>query len=261
MIGITTALLAGLLCFPSQEDPKKAEAEEAVKQFKEAYAAAGLSEAGRAGAVHHLAGVPHKKTLSALFNLLLSNEVPAVKVAAADALAGFKDVPGAGRGLSAILDQTDKKQTDVRKAILRSLGDLRAAECIYSLHKIMTERPFDVAKEAIIALGKIRNRESIQHLINYLRRVEQDPASSEGAGGYVNVPRRGGGLPGVPPLPGGLGGIGIPIDIEDDQKERKEQLHAPVLAALRGITGKEFSPWKQWDAWWKMHGASFKVEK
>ncbi len=273
---LEAGFLAGMLCLGTlpqdakqQEEERKKAAEEAVEKFKAEYKAAGPSEDARIRAVKGLGTVQHRKTAMVLISILASNELIGVRVAAADLLGTFNDLEGLAGALVAICqDPPNAKKPDIRKACLRALGDLKAREAIPFLHDIMRKKPYDVGREAVIAVGKIRQKDSIPALIDLLREVEKagDAAEANPLGGIPSVPGSptvGGNLPGTTtgnfPGLGGLGGFAGDDDMRREQEERRRLIQEPTVKALLEITRERWVTSKEWDIWWRRHGATFAV--
>jgi hypothetical protein len=274
--------LAGLQADPPKDSKARAEedkaAAEAVQKFNAALAAAGGSGDAKKDAIAQVSAVKHKKTSQALFRVLASPEVPDVRIAAADALGGFREVEGVSKPMISLLPNPSlDKQIDVRKAIIRALGELRAADALPLLHQIMDQKPFDVAREAVVSIGKIRQKVSVPLLIALLKKAEKTAESSETdpLGGVPGVPVGGFSSPGTNPnLPGGGGGgvggnfpgVGLGGNVtnnnqREEQEERRRMLQDPINKALAAITKERWTTSKEWEIWWRKNGSTFQVEK
>ncbi len=243
---------------PAQDDPRKA-AQEAVQKFKAEYAAAAGAEEARAAAVKILAGAPHKATLDMLLKVASSNEADSVRIAAADALGTFHAVEGARRSAASLLtDRFLLKKPEVRKAIIRAAGELRSQEAVPILHQVIEEKPFDVAREAVLALGKIRHKSTVATLIKLLKKIEVTAENGE-IPAIPQTPNN----PSNPDLPGldGLEGYATDEERRKEIEERRKLLLEPTNKSLGNITREKWTTSREWDAWWRRHGAGFVVEK
>jgi hypothetical protein len=272
MTAVAAILMAGGFCLAQQkDDPKKVEAQQAdetIKKFNAAFSAAGPSEDGRAKAIKILTEIRHKKTLATLSTLLLGNETQLLKIAAAEALGTFAGVQGASKPLiQAVGDGQNAKKPEVKKAAIRALALLKAKDALGLLWKLMEEKGnnFEEPREAVIALGEIRHKDSVLRLVNLLKKAEKEPPPNEGrlngglVGGIGGVDLPGGGdfdnLPGL----GGVAGIDI-VNPEQEQIERKRMLEEPCKEALRKITQQPWGPSKEWEIWCRKHLGKFKVQ-
>lgn len=272
MMGLVTGFFSGLLLLAggpgSQEDPKKAEADDAVRKFSAEFGAAGAGEAEKVRAVQHLTRVLHRKTMFSLGSLLADPSM-LVSVAAAEGLSKFQEVKGAVNVLLSGIEW-NKKRPDVRKVILKALGDLQEEGALPTLHGLVSLKPYDAAKEAVVAVGKIRSKPSIPHLIDLLKKVEKPADSQNAETGVPGVPYVPGGptvpganTPNLPQLPD-VGGYGAGVGGDDSraqQEERRRMLQEPLNQALSSITKEKYTTGKEWELWWQKRGAAFKVEK
>ena len=103
-----------------------------------------------------------------------------------------------------------------------------------------------MAKAAIEAAGKIRERSSIEPLIEQLKRIEGPMGDCE---------------PAVNPLFEALKDVTVGGMVEAAVKPPSERdlLKNPILGSLRNITRQTFATSKDWEGWWKVNKGSFKV--
>ncbi len=242
-----------LVCTLFQERAGGGDPDAVIKDFKVAYAKAGQDAGARVTAVRSLAAAPHSKTLFVLRQLIggdeSGREAIEVRVAAAETVAKFTELKGASQALLPWAKQRDRKLSDLRRASVRGLGELKSPEALDTLHKLYWEKPFELAKDAVEATVKLRDRRSIPALVKLLREAERVP--DEGLGEvFVDLPI--GGL--------SLGGA-VWDDARQEMAERNRVLHAPVLAALAGFTGQDFKTYKEWNTWWHRNSSSFQLPK
>ncbi len=261
-------VLVGALCaafLAAGDDPApKVDAkvlEQALREFKEAYKAPDATDRSRVAAVRKLAKVRHRKTKVVLAALIFKDAVP-VAYAAAEALGNFEGVTGVTPLLLSAL-RANRKRPEVQRGVIGALGKLRAREALSVLHDLAGQPPFDVARDAIIAIGKIRHRQSVAPLIALLRIVE----TSKGTGvadveGLPGIGDRASVLPDDPRfrnLPGGTGVLNE--ETRREYEERLRLLQRPLNEALSSITKEKFGTYKEWSGWWRKNAATFKVRK
>ena len=107
-------------------------------------------------------------------------------------------------------------------AIIKSLGRLKHREALPPLHNLFESRDFALAREAVLACAKIREKSSIPLMIKVLFQAELDPEAMK------------------------------------EQSERKRVLHGPLVDTLKGLTKERYNTAKDWDRWRKKFGGSFK---
>ena len=223
--------------------------EAVLKEFKEAYLKAGKSDPARVEAVRILGKAPHLKTLSALSQLLKGDgsgmEVAEVRVAAADTIGTFRDVRGAWSPVADVARLRDRKITTVRVASARAVGRVGQREGLRVLQELADDKPFELAREAVLGLGLIPDRSSVPLLIKLLREVERVPEDQ---------------VLGELPF-GGWGVVGGSIvdDARAEQVQRREVLLQRVLSTLKGLTGQGLGTFKEYQKWWSSNSSSFKL--
>ena len=245
----TLALLLAGLSVVGTQTPAQPDPDAAVKAFKEAYAKAGKDSGARAAAARELGKAPHAKTYNVLSQLLVGDgsgrETNDVRIAAADTIgASFKAVKGAHAAPAQAAKIRDKKITDVRIAAARAVADLGQREGLPTLQGLADDKPFEMAREAVVGLGKIPDRSSVPLLIKLLREVERVPEDEI--------------LPGLPFHGLGAGGA-VVDDARAEQRARREILLQPVLSSLAGLTGQKLGTYKEYHAWWSKNSSSFKI--
>ena len=220
-----------------------------LKEFKQAYVKAGKSDSARASAVRSLGLAPHAKTLSALSQVLLGDgsgqEVQNVRIAAAETIgASFAKVPNAWTPLATVARNRDRKIPEVRISAVKAMGQLADPKSLSALQNFVDDKPFEMAKEAVDALAKVRDRSSVPLLIKQLREVERVPDDAL--------------LPELPFNGLGFGGV-VADDARNEQVVRRKVLYNPTLDTLKSLTGQDFTSYKEYQKWWSANGSTFKV--
>jgi len=246
---LPAAIAALLVSLDNAAWEPQAEVDQALKEFKEAYAKAGQSAPARAEAARALGKAPHARTMRTLGVLLQGDgsgqETSEVRIAAAETIGkSFAAIPGAASPLAAVARLRDRKITDVRVASAKALGDLGRREGLSTLQGLADDKPFEIAREAVDGLGKIRDRSSVPLLIKLLREVERVPDAEI--------------VPGLPFHGVGLGGP-VLDDARAEQTERRAVLLEPVLSTLAKLTGQELRTYKDYQKWWSANGSKFTI--
>jgi HEAT repeat protein len=247
---LLAVLLAGLSVVDTQTAAQP-DADAALKAFKEAYVKAGKDAGARAAAARELGKTPHLKTYKALAQLLQGDgtgqETNEVRIAAADTIgASFKAIPGAWASPAAVAKLRDRKITDVRVASARAVADVAQKQGLPTLQALADDKPFEMAKEAVLGLGKIPDRSSVPLLIKLLREVERVPEDEI--------------VPGLPFHGLGAGGA-VVDDARAEQRARRQILLEPVLGTLGRLTGQGFRTYKEYHAWWSKNSGSFRLQE
>jgi hypothetical protein len=239
LLGVT--LLAG----PRVQDPV---VKQALARFDSDFHRSGAKVDQKVAAV--LAVCVHKQeAVVKVIAPAMSRDVLAVRIAVAKELARFLAVPGAPAALHTALRNGangGNKFAPVRIMLLRALGDHRYKEAAADVDNLIDDRDLWVAKAAIDAAGKIRERSSIEPLIDQLKRIEGPMGDGE---------------PAVNPLFEALRDVTIAGLTENREKAPSERdlLKNPILSSLRNITRQTFVNAKDWEGWWKANKGSFKV--
>lgn len=254
-------LTLGLLAQSNPEEEKQASG--TIAAYKAAVKTA-VTDPAKADAVRILGQFVHRRTMALLCALAADPGQPVpVRTTAADLLGTFRGIPGASKTLMAVALEDDKKTTEARRAACRALGELRAGDALGALHALAAGKPYDVAKEAVTALGKVRHRNSIPFLIELLKDVEPSGASKETnplgdvPGGQVSGGDKFGKLSKVMKLAGmaSKGGSG------QEEAERRQMIQEPIRKTLQSLTGEKWSTSKEWVIWWAKNQATFGVKR
>ncbi|MBN2266603.1 MAG: HEAT repeat domain-containing protein, partial [Candidatus Aminicenantes bacterium] len=161
MSDIGPAMRLRAYVFAHKDDPRtRNETEAALLAFVQgAPAPAGLMEACRALSL--IGGPDSVPVLAAL----------AVEPGTTDAARYALERIPAGEADAALLAALDKAQGDVRRGIIFSIGERRAAAAVPALARLAAGKDVVLASDAIKALGKIGGAEAIEALTSALKRT------------------------------------------------------------------------------------------
>lgn len=249
MIQGAGALAMWALC--SAAASEDAVVESAVRKFREDFYRLGAREDDRLSALHALSAHRHEKTVACLSPVLTRSVLPA-RILAARVLGQFGKVPAAARELRLALrsaaNQT-RKTAAVRIEILRSLGSLKAVEAAPEIDGLIEDREAWVAKAAIDAAGRLRQKGSVDELVKALRRLEGPSANAE---------------LGLDPIGVELGELSAERMLEGAARSERKMterdfLREPLLGALREITRQNHTSAKSWEQWWSKSKTTFSV--
>lgn len=229
------ALLAALLLLQATDD--KAAIDEACKRFGKAFANPNAS--ARATAVLELSKTPHDKTLNRILPLV-SSDVSEVRVAAAKALSEYADwkkvvTPSLMGAL-----KTNEKDLKVQEAIYGTLGKLQDPLSLSTVHGNFKEADARVAKMAIACSGAMRQKESMDVLLE-LQKDVQKWLKNKQAGPYRDDKGQQG----------------------DDNaiKTRLEDIQKTIIKAFQDITKEKWATANEWEIWWGKKKATFEIPK
>jgi len=212
------------------------EAEEAIRRFRTASRSPEVR--ARAAAVAELGRIQHDKTLAKLLSVLGTDD-KAVRIAAAQAVGGFKDWrKQATSGLLAAL-APNARLPEVQAAIFAAVAALGDESALPAIHAAFREKDARVAQAAIEATGTVRSAASIDPLLALLKDLEKFMKNTQ-PGGYEG--------------PSGVGD-------EAEQQQRLKSLHDAAIKAIQSITKDSWTTLEEWQIWWKRRKATFKVEK
>jgi HEAT repeat protein len=228
-------LLAVLLA--AQDDKA---AEEAIARFKATFNKSPTPD-GRALAVSELARTPHEKTMKILIPFLTS-DFPKVREAAAKGLGDFVDYKKVVTPMmiSALSAPANAKELDVRCAILAGLGKLKDPFALDAVHRAFRDEYAKVAKAALAAAGDLRQKESMDVLLQLLKDT-QEWIKKKQSGGYRDDK-------------GQLGDEGA-------YTGRVTDLQKSIIKTFTAITGEKWVTAQEWEIWWNKRKATFEVPK
>jgi HEAT repeat protein len=263
--GALAALMAGA---GGMADGKAVQ--EALRAFQQDYIRSGSTDDTRAQAIEALAQHRHPDVAQRLLKLLTSAPLPA-RIVVGRELGKFQGVEGVVKGLEAALSGNSGENPSrcvVRIVILKCLGQLKARGSVSIVERYVADRNVFVRKAAVVALGQIRCKSSIDVLLRALGGIE-------GALGDVEA--------GPDPLDFVMNPVGnilpaltgkeiIEREIRSasargrDAQERKqrgksqrEELRPAILGALQAITRTYFATLDSWESWWRSHQRTFRV--
>ena len=226
-------LFVGLLS--ARADDNK-EVEEAMIKFKKGMA--NPSAPARAAAVADLARTPSDKAAVAIGSLLGSEADP-VKIAAAEGLGNFTDykkivTPMLVAGLS-----SNAKEIKVLEAIFKGLGKLGDPDALKTIHGYFDEKDSDIAKAALMSAAEIRKVDSIDLMINLMKKYEKiDEQAKKSGTGYAQ-----------------------PYGGQDPKQKLAKDVLPTIIKALQTITHEKWATTKEWEIWWNKYKATFKIDK
>jgi hypothetical protein len=232
---IPALILAAALLGP-QEDK---EAADAVAKFR--IDMRNPSTPARAAAVAELARLPHMKTLNALVPLLTQDAVD-VRKAAAGALGAFIDYKKAALPSLIGAIQPNAKDALVVEALFVSIGKLGDETTVPVVHKYCDDKDPKVAKAALGAAAQIRKLQSIDFIIELMKRLEKylpDPGQNNS----------------------GVDVVGVPGGGEDPNRLRAREVIPACIATLKVITKESYPSSKEWQIWWAKKKGSFTLDK
>jgi len=221
----------------SAQDADKAAVDEAIKRFSKGFA--NPSPGARATAVLELSKTLHDKTLNRILPLVVS-DVSEVRAAAAKALAEFVDWKKVVTpSLMSALKQNEK-DLKVQEAIYGTLGKLQDPVAIPTVHGNFKEADVRVAKFAIGCAGAMRQKESMDALLD-LQKDVQKWLKNKQAGPYRDDKGQQG----------------------DDNaiKTRLEDIQKAIIKAFQEITHEKWATANEWEIWWGKKKANFEVPK
>ena len=231
----------GLLILLSAVVQDDKAAEEAIERFKSTFNKATTAD-GRAGAVSELGRVPHEKTMKTLIPLAMGDPIPKVRAEAAKALGDFIDYK---KAVTPVLIQVfaapaNTKELDVRCAAVTSLGKLKDPNAFDTIHRAFRDESAKVATAAITAAGNMRQKESMDPLLELLRDIAKWTKQKQ-SGGYRDDK-------------GQLGDEGA-------YTGRLNGIQSTVLKAFQVITKEKWVTVQEWEIWWGRRKATWEVPK
>jgi HEAT repeat protein len=211
-------------------------ASEACGRFKESYRTS-TSATVRAKAVLELAKTVHERTFAALLPLLGSEEKE-VRAAAIQGLAGFGTCrKSATPALLAAL-AANRKEPEVRVSIFDSLGKLADPASLETVHAHFRDPDSRVAASAIACAGAMRQKESLDPLLELQRDVQR----------WIKAKQSG-------PYRDERGQKGEP----DAVAGRLHGIQAGILKAFQAITLEPWTTPAEWEFWWMRRRSTFEV--
>jgi len=243
------ALLLALSLSPQSDD---AAATEAITAF-DAVLSKSKDPSARVAAVGTLEKVHHERVVGRLGALLTSREDKGLRIAAAQAMPSFKEVPAlrksAAHALSSGLSAgTNQKEPEVLVAIYTAIGHVGDESSCSVLKSHFDEKDAQIAGAAISAAGSLKQKSMVEPLIEELRDCEKKAKDPQTSGGNVK--------PGKTMKSGTTGGPAA-NDPEMQKRQRAQNLIGIVQQALGTLTGQNFVTADDWEKWWSKNRNSF----
>lgn len=231
------ALLAFVLLAQAAAQDDKAAIDEAIKRFNKAFA--NPNSSARATAVLELSKTPHDRTLKSILPLLTS-DVSDVRAAAAKGLVEFADwkkvvTPSLTGAL-----QPNAKDAKVQTAILDALGKMMDPMALPTVHGSFKEPDVRVTKAAIAAAGTMRQKDSMDALLDLQREVQKWLKNNQ-SGPYRDDKGQQGDA--------------------NACKSRLEDIQKTIIKAYQDITKEKWATANEWDIWWTKKKANFEIPK
>jgi HEAT repeat protein len=247
-------MIAFLLLALSLAPQDDAAATEAVTTF-DATLAKSKDPSARVAAVGTLAKVHHERVVGRL-GALLSHEEKGLRIAAAQAMTGFKESPelrrSAAHALAGALSAgSNQKEPEVQVAIYTAIGHLGDESSGNVLKSHFDEKDPQIAGAAISAAGALKSKALVEPLIEELRDCEKKSKAPETAGGTgkrMKTSKSGGSGEAAP-------------DPEAQKRMRAQNLLGTVQQALSTLTGQNLSSGDDWEKWWSKNRNSFDPSK
>ena len=231
------ATILALALLGPQEDK---EAADAIAKFKAEMK--NPSTPARAAAVSELGRIQHQKTLNAILPWL-HQDAGEVRKSAAAALGAFIDYKKVALPSLLAAITPNQKEAMVLESIFLSVGKLGDETTLPTVHKYCDDKDPKVAKAALAAVGQIRKLQSIDFIIDLMKRLEKylpEPGGDTGGVGGVNIPGGGG---------------------DDPNRTRAREVIPACIATLKVITKESWPSSKEWQLWWAKKKGSFSLDK
>jgi HEAT repeat protein len=234
---VAFALSAGLSATVDAQADDKAAVDEAIKRFSKGIS--NPSPGARATAVLELSKTLHDRTLNRILPLVTS-DVSEVRAAAAKALGEFADwkkivTPSLTSAL-----KPNEKDLKVLTEIYATLGKLQDPVAITTVHGNFREPDVRVAKLAIGCAGAMRQKDSMDALLE-LQHDVQKWLKNKQAGPYRDDKGQQG----------------------DDNaiRTRMDDIQKTIIKAYQDITKEKWATANEWEIWWGKKKATFEIPK
>ncbi len=230
-----TAAMVAMAVLGLQEDK---DAADAIARFKGEMK--NPSSVARASALMELARVPHPKTLNAILPYLHQDSVE-VRKAAAAALGEFADYKKTVLPSLIGAIAPNQKEAVVVESLFASIGKLGDATSIPIVHRYCDDKDPRVAKAALGAAGQIRKLQSVDFIIELMKRLERHLPEPGQVDSGVNV--------------------GVPGNGDDPNRVRAREVLPACMETLKVITREAHPSSKEWQLWWAKKKGSFTLDK
>jgi hypothetical protein len=247
---LVAALLASLGA--SQDDPKAKQAE--AKQ-KDDEAKAKISEFNKArskcktdddwrSAIDALASIQHPKILKELAGLLKAGN-DYIKIKVAELIGKYRGERQAMDELLAVLateasrakknKQGDDIGHETSVAMINAIGEVGIRAAASKLTPFFRNQNIEICKAAITCCGRLKDLDSIDHMIKMLQEMEQAMAQAQAPAGTPPPP---GALPPGQPAPPNLPpGVNPAAQMQQEQARRKNILEPVIYSAIKEASG------------------------
>jgi HEAT repeat protein len=226
-----------VLALLGQQDD--AAVKEALDHFKVGMRA--TSAVAQASAITELARTPHEKTFKPIAGLVMDGPKE-TRIAAAKGLGNFTDYKKLATPtlMNALTAPANLKEFDVLAAIYEGLGKLADPTSLETVHKGFRSEQIKPARAAIACAGAMRQKESMDVLIELLKDCQKWLKNKQG-GPYKDDKGQNG----------------------DDNavKTRVDEIQKEIIKAFQAITKEKWTTAMEWELWWSKHKATFEPSK
>jgi HEAT repeat protein len=191
----------------------------------------------RLAAIDKLNQVKDKKIQDRAARIISGPDPDPLKVQAMKVLGGYPGDKKAAQLVAGTISGNKKKPEMIVAALdaLGEIGDRGVAPQVLDLFK---EKETSVAKAAILASARIRDKSFVDPLLKMVKEFEEEATVAKAA----------------PPR------TGTPNPVEEEKAKRRLELDEICKRALSDITFQSFGTAKEWDSWWKKNRGTFKTE-
>lgn len=254
---ITLCWLALVSVAAGQDSAADLAARRALETFRKSFRKPGVTEDAKVAALKKLAKVPHPEVARSLAGCLFHQSL-AVRIQSARVLGGFSKIRRcAGEVLSAAFsDERNGAEgwSSARITILQEIGKLEYVAGADVVNAAVSHTDGWIAKAAVDATGKLRQKSSIEALLRELRQLEGDAGRKKVDADPLSEDLTSGSLD--------------PMDVikYHDQKkgaprERREVLQKPIQEALHKLTRMCFRSVSEWETWWQRAKSRFEMPR
>ena len=234
-----------------------------ASNFKRLIAKKGMTEEKKVALIKDMEKFPHQETAKVLAPYLAKDTL-AVRITTARVLVKYKDVKSVGKALLlAFKSQRNDGEAwrGMKITLLRAVGDIEYVQGVGIVNTHISSEQEWIAKAAIVAAAKLRQKSSIDALIKELRNLEGD-------GGNKMVRPEADIFDPLSEEMLGTNPSTDPLDVikhhdrkEEAPKNRREALEKAVHEALYILTGIRLKNAQKWETWWRNAKKQFQVPK
>jgi HEAT repeat protein len=222
---------------PAEADAAKARDEEVKRVldvFEIEYKA--KEDGVRLAAIEKLNQVKDKKIQDRIARILQGPDPDPLKAGALKVLGGYPGDKKAAQMVAGTLSN-NKKKPELLVAALDALGEIGDRGVAAQVLDLFKEKETSVAKAAIMASARIRDKSFVDPLVKMVKEFEEEATVAKAA------------RPQTTPNP-----------VEEEKAKRRGELEDVCRRALSDITYQSFGTAKEWDTWWKKNKGTFKTE-